>query len=303
MGDTIIKGIRNITLRFGEITVLPEKGSPKSRLKEVAHTMTKDKFRGVDLSEESPGGVFMSTGNRDPEKGENEGQSAGAGGTGIDAAAREVEEQELDDADLARQRGDTLSEDIHLYHYLLVKEIRNVMKDLNGSPPKEYTYEEWCWFLRLMGEDESNTRHHRKAPLNVQDSQREEGPQIQTAIAIGDDEDMADDNHKQWSWLGAKSPLMGQMEEAEWVLERLSVTLETQLRKERENLRRKGGAGEKGEGTEGTKGNKTEKDGLPLSEMKRHVSGDSSRTLGKESSEDKADERDGKEKAGRGEKY
>ena len=43
--------------------------------------------------------------------------------------------------------------------------------------------------------------------------------------------DDEDGGMRQWSWLGNRSPLMGDTEEAEWVLEKLSMTLEKEMEK------------------------------------------------------------------------
>ena len=44
--------------------------------------------------------------------------------------------------------------DIHFYHYVLARELRNIQKDLTVSPPKEYSWHEWEYFLKLMGNEE-----------------------------------------------------------------------------------------------------------------------------------------------------
>ena len=77
-----------------------------------------------------------------------------------------------------------------------------------------------------MGQDEASAKSHRTAPVTVNKS-KEEGPDTQQA-KIDDD----DKSSHAWSWLGNRSPLMGEMEEAQWVLERLSMTLEKALKKQ-----------------------------------------------------------------------
>ena len=51
---------------------------------------------------------------------------------------------------------------------------------------------------------------------------------------------------KEWSWLGNRSPLMGETEEAEWVLERLTATLERELKKQHEARKDGGQPGDAG---------------------------------------------------------
>ena len=100
------------------------------------------------------------------------------------------------------------------------------MKHLNENPPRKYSYEEWAWFLKLMGQDEASAKSHRTAPITVDRSKDEKHDMQQAKIDDNDESSYA------WSWLGNRSPLMGEMAEAEWVLERLSLTLERALRKQ-----------------------------------------------------------------------
>lgn len=234
MGDTVVKMIRDLTLWFGEITVLPEEGGMKQRLRKSGDKIKGGLFRGdEDPVEEAPGGVGLAESNRDPEKGRKHHSSLGKNAKAAgDKLAGELEEEELEDAKDDERKGDKIGENIHLYHYLLVKEIRKVMQDANQTPPRKYSFSEWAWFLRLMGEDESSSKFHRKAPVK---EERKDGDPPQVGEAANDINDKADvGEENKWSWLGARSPLMGETEEAEWVLERLTLTLERELKKQRE---------------------------------------------------------------------
>jgi potassium channel subfamily K, other eukaryote len=114
------------------------------------------------------------------------------------------------------------------YHAMLIKEIRFVMRHLNSSPPRKYSFDEWAWYLRLIGEDESSPETHCKAIRKPKRS----GTGLGTDMGRKMDEETV-----KWSWIGNRSPLMGNKEEAEWVLERLTKTLERELeamRKEEE---------------------------------------------------------------------
>ena len=223
MGDTVVKGIRDLTLHLGEITILPGEAGVRGRMKQVASRSTRGKiFEGsesTDLMDEPPGieGAGQSV---DAEKGGSTLRKAGA----TDHFTGELEAEELREAKESKSHGDYLSENIHEYHYLLIKEFRNVMKHLDESPPRKYNYGEWAWFLKLIGEDESQAATHRAAPVKVKKN-KEHDPDI------GEGPASEDRKGKQgWSWLGNRSPLMGETEEAEWVLERLSRTLERLLK-------------------------------------------------------------------------
>ena len=222
MGDTIVKGVRDLTLYLGEFTLLPGEVGIRQRLKQLIHKLRTDKILSggkAHIMDEPPG--FMNEKETaDEEKGDGKGAEA------MDHLAGTYEREELKAAGAAKERGDRFEENIHEYHYLLIREFRNVMKHQNENPPRKYSYEEWAWFLKLMGQDEASPTSHRTAPITV-DKSKDEGPDTQQAKI--DDKDKS--SHA-WSWLGNRSPLMGEIEEAEWVLERLALTLEKSLKKQ-----------------------------------------------------------------------
>ena len=229
MGDTVVKMIRDLTLWLGEFTVLPGEGGTKERIRKGARNIKEGILNSSNgQGEEAPG--LLGEANHDTEKGEHPSKHKAEADKANNDLAGDFENAELQEADDDAAKGDDIGKDIHLYHYLLVKEIRRVMPEIGQTPPKKYSYHEWAWFLRLMGEDENSTEFHRRAPVKEKIA---DGPQLQRAVTdANDEEDIA--TQQQWSWLGARSPLMGETDEAEWVLERLSMTLERELRKQRD---------------------------------------------------------------------
>ena len=218
MGDTVVKFIGDLTLYLGEFTVLPGDAPMRKRMKSMAAKTTGGRLFGDALDFEEPPGLAGFGEKSDSEKGTK-------ATTATDLLASKVEDEELKQVRQASIKGDKLREDIHTYHFLLIKEFRNVLKHQKESPPRKYDYEEWAWFLKLMGEDESHSASHRTAPVKVK-NKIDGKADMQQAQTV----DMEGGLH-QWSWLGNRSPLMGDSEEAEWVLERLSMTLEKELRK------------------------------------------------------------------------
>ena len=218
MGDTVVKFIGDLTLYLGEFTVLPGDAPMRERMKRMAAKTTGGRLFGDALNFEEPPGLAGFGEKSDSEKGTKGAEAA-------DLLASQVEDEELKEARQANIKGDKLREDIHTYHFLLIKEFRNVLKHLKESPPRKYDYEEWAWFLKLMGEDESHSASHRTAPVKVKNN-TDGKPDMQQAQT-----DDMEGGLRQWSWLGNRSPLMGDSEEAEWVLERLSMTLEKELKK------------------------------------------------------------------------
>lgn len=234
MGDTVVKSVRDLTLYLGEFTVLPGEVGIKDRAVEAIAKLRFDKVLKdgkAHVMNEPPSYL----GEKKSEE-ESKSQAQDVRAAAADDAAKTYEHEELEAAEAARERGDTLLENFHEYHYLLAREFRNVMKHLNENPPRKYTYEEWAWFLKLMREDEASINSHRRAPIKVQ-KPKDSKPDTQQAQS-----DDKDNSLRQWSWLGNRSPLMGETEEAEWVLERLSNTLERELKKQFEAGKRSSGA-------------------------------------------------------------
>lgn len=254
MGDTVIAGIRDLTIYLGEFTVLPGEASVKDRLKQQASKVTQGKaFSNVSgpTMDGPPGvmGIGEKRQDEDQEKGRNNNLAHAAA---TDHMAILLEKEELVEASAAADSGDRLSSDIHMYHFLLIKELRNVMKHANEKPPRKYSYEEWTWYLKLIGEDESASSTHRKAPIKVETND-EKGMMQQGGTGgqtkQGKNDATGDEETKQegWSWVDTRSPLMGEIEEAGWILERLSATLERELRKQHKEMRERRGGEERRE--------------------------------------------------------
>ncbi|KAI0553803.1 hypothetical protein F4679DRAFT_382795 [Xylaria curta] len=112
------------------------------------------------------------------------------------------------------------------YRLVLIDEIRSISKHLQHSPPRKYTYQEWAWYLRLIGEDESDVSTHRKPLKKSKKAHDAKDPR-----QPGGDGDKVDERPK-WSWVGHRSPLMDTREEAEWILDKLSQRLREELQAE-----------------------------------------------------------------------
>ena len=247
MGDTVVKLIRDGTLYLGEFTVLPGEAGLGTRLKQIANKAGPRKFTGSadeTLEDEPPG--LLGEKEEAPHRGHLH--------HGADKSAKERKDSELKAAKSEHDEGNDKGSSIHVYHYSLAKEFRNVMKHLNESPPRKYTYDEWAYYLKLMGEDEESSTSHRKPPVLPKKDGEQNGGDGEVDMQQAQTEDDTKGN-REWSWLGERSPLMGEMEEAEWVLERLAGRLERCLRDINEEHRRgsrkikAGGSGDKREKT------------------------------------------------------
>lgn len=146
------------------------------------------------------------------------------------------------------------------YHCVLIDEIAHVTEHLRHTPPRKYTFQEWAWFLKLIGEDERNADLHRRAHTKKHtkggkggnnNSGRGKGSgkkgnhdhdgggdtdptDAKNSLDLNPDNE--DPSRLQWSWVGARSPLMGSQEEAEWILDKLTKRLQAELRTTREAI-------------------------------------------------------------------
>ncbi|KAH8684448.1 potassium channel-like protein [Tricladium varicosporioides] len=220
MGDTIVKGIRDLTLWVGNFTVLPGEQGVKATLKSSAATISRGYLFGSakDVKETPPGvlgedKIEYADGEDQTRKNDPE-----------SAAQRVVADNAQQEGSRARDAGRTgheLPKERNHYNYILIKEIQSVMKDLDSSPPRKYTFDEWAWYLKLIGEHEGSAETHRR-PCKKPNTQEDE---MSGVIGGGG----GYDEKVKWSWVGTRSPLMGNIEESEWILDKLSMTLARQL--------------------------------------------------------------------------
>lgn len=257
MGDTVVQWVKDATIWLGEVTVLPSNdASVFDRLKygmyksmfgpQAAHRVREqkraqqretreDEEESVSL-EEPPGrilgrGVFRRRRRR-------------AAQATNQRLAEDFEKSEAADEQAAKAHGDKAEEDEHHYRRMLLSEIRKVYADSAASQPKHYTYAEWTHYIELLGQDESDSRYHRQpreaddAPgshsehHNKRHSGRSENDQTAGPNAGIPDNASPQEPTVQWSWIGQRSPLIGDKEEPDWLLEKLFVKLEQTLQKQ-----------------------------------------------------------------------
>jgi len=84
--------------------------------------------------------------------------------------------------------------------------IKHVANDLRADRPKKYSYEEWVEFTRLIRFSRN------KNPEEVEQEEEEEGL-------------------VEWDWIGEDSPMLADVSESEWVLDRLCESLNRYTRK------------------------------------------------------------------------
>ena len=209
VGGIINEGVNTLTLWIGEN--LPEKSRALSDMKGEAA-----KAKGSAFQSAKPPG-FM-----------EEGKAADAG-TGDQAHAEAVTgtiQSMQENYESNTGHGATGKQ---YRPYLLMKEMKNVVQHLDATPPRKYSYAEWTWFLKLLGEDESNSSRH-KNPQTIHGAEvaADAAHRQEPAPEAHDEKDQI----QSWSWLGRRSPLMTTTDEPQWVLERLMDALERELKEQ-----------------------------------------------------------------------
>ncbi|PVH82708.1 voltage-gated potassium channel [Cadophora sp. DSE1049] len=91
--------------------------------------------------------------------------------------------------------------------------IKRTANDLRAETPKKYSYEEWVEFTRLIRFSSS------KRPEEVDEEEEEEGL-------------------IEWDWIGEDSPMLADVSESEWILDRLCESLNRYTRKQARDTKR-----------------------------------------------------------------
>ncbi|KAI1619708.1 potassium channel-like protein [Exophiala viscosa] len=193
IGDTISDAVASFTLWFSRHA--PEGLKAFRQAKQAAQK--KRNREGEEESAKPPG--FMSD------------DSAGKGDFEDENIAKAVQALGRGEQNNAQQGDKPQSEEeaqalLSAYRlHILMREMQNVIQHLDNQPPRKYTYAEWTWFLKLLYEDEDESKGHRL-------------PWDQTVDVSAP---LRRQHEEKWSWLGQESPLMSMEDEPKWVLNRL----------------------------------------------------------------------------------
>ena len=83
--------------------------------------------------------------------------------------------------------------------FMLLKAADHVLTNhLDADPPRKYSFKEWSWLLKLLGEDENDETRHRRVGQRLPDDIKVVSP-VNTGERL---------EGEVWSWLGQESPLM-----------------------------------------------------------------------------------------------
>jgi potassium channel subfamily K, other eukaryote len=224
LGDTVIKSFADLAIWAGSVTILPDDSGIKKNLKGIVRIISRGgKLNLRELRFEKPPGFIPYSDDNEEDKDLQSQLREHA----LDRLANHLKDEELEEAMEAEQSGDDYMRDIHIYHYVLVRELKTAVTDMLSNPDRRYSYRDWAWFLKLLGQDEGDDLTHRLPPKTL--SARED---------IKDELGNADGRkRREWSWLGIRSPLMSSKTEPEWLTERLGAALENEMKKLRKGER------------------------------------------------------------------
>ena len=196
MGNTVASLFDEFVIFAGELTVLPGDRSIRSRFKETGVSWA-GKVRHPGFWRAVTQAVVI----------------------------RPVEDRIDYDMEKQSHELDDVPQDVFQRKRLLIREIRKLQQDLKASPPKQYTYNQWRFYLSLIGWLDSCASYPSISPAEAEEARvtvlrvgvgLQHLPRHATTMA-------------RWSWIGIRSPLMGDKDEAEWLCEALAHTLEVEL--------------------------------------------------------------------------
>jgi len=194
--DTVVRIIRDGIILVGKVTILPDDRGFVRNLRTIISKITFGRVFTGNTNELYDGGASSkATGHQlpthrplftilDPQKSQPRGDFTSRSQNNV---------------------GD-LPTGVQLQH-LLISEIRDILSHLKENKPHHYTFEQWAWYLKLLGEDESDPRTH--GSVDQQDCDH-------TVLT-------------KWSWIGSQSPLISTNGESEWILGRLMDRLQLSL--------------------------------------------------------------------------
>ena len=194
MGDTVVSAINRGTFTLADWTVMPKAG--------VWHDFLEDHPRLRDWLE-------LKTKEHEAKKRIEQGftlQNPDEEATADTADDDQVLGGKDNPATLDKLAEEPFEATEHDLARKLALAIKRTANDLHLVPPKKYSYEEWVEFTRLI-------RFSSKSPEEAEEEEEEEGL-------------------VEWDWIGEDSPMLADVSESEWVLDRLCESLNRYTKKQ-----------------------------------------------------------------------
>lgn len=149
MGDTIVKWFSDATVSIAAVTVLPGEAGFRAGFKTVLKDMSD--WIKASFSSFTPPGLLGDA----PQRHQGRGEPHVNRELMLDRLAEKLTPH-LPKAERPMQgrQNEGLERDIDFHHYVLARECRNVQKDLSSDPTKQYTWGDWEYYLKLIGDDD-----------------------------------------------------------------------------------------------------------------------------------------------------
>jgi potassium channel subfamily K len=194
MGDTVVSAINRGTFTLADWTVMPKEGVWKDFLDE--HPRIRNWLERKTKEREAKKRLEEGFTLQDPDI------ESGA----LEAGDPDSPQDKANGLTLEKLAEEPLAPTEHDLARKLAISIKRVANDLRADLPKKYSYEEWVDFTRLI-------RFSRYSPEEVEEEEEEEGL-------------------VEWDWIGEDSPMLADVTESEWVLNRLCESLNRYTRKQ-----------------------------------------------------------------------
>ncbi|KAK3695928.1 hypothetical protein LTR37_018283 [Vermiconidia calcicola] len=152
MGDTIIKWFSDLTNWIGSITVLPDESGLRASLRSAVQAFRN--WAQDSAKSFTPPGVFGARQIAYEKRTDSREYDKQMLDRLAERLASHLGEDDLKQSSEKNLEGNELERDIRFYHYVLARECRNLQKDLSASPPKNYEWHEWEYYLKLMDNEE-----------------------------------------------------------------------------------------------------------------------------------------------------
>ena len=199
MGDTVVSAINRGTFALADWTVMPKAGVWRDFLEK--HPRLRDWLERKTKERQAKKRVDAGFALQNPDE---------------EATVDTVDEdQALGESDkpatlekLAEERPEATEHDLARKLAVAIKRTAN---DLRADHFKRYSYEEWVEFTRLI-------RFSSKSAEVAEEEEEEEGM-------------------VEWDWIGEDSPMLAEVSECEWILDRLCESLNRYTRKQARDVR------------------------------------------------------------------
>ncbi|TAQ91052.1 hypothetical protein B7494_g586 [Chlorociboria aeruginascens] len=195
MGDTVISAINRGTFTLADWTVMPKEG--------VWHDFLQNHSRLRDWLERKAKNREAKTEEREAQKRVEEGFALQDPDEGGETSEDPLSKSNISLEKLAEEPAESIEHDLARKLALAIKKTAN---DLRADKPKKYSYEEWVEFTRLIRFSSHN--------------------------AVEEEEEEEEEGLVEWDWIGEDSPMLADVGESEWVLDRLCESLNRYTRRQ-----------------------------------------------------------------------